>query len=315
MKISSLTLPKYRDLSAPGDDISLILPGLIGVFDGATSALIAGESPGRIAAAAAASAVAGLTTSGEIFDMETGAICEAIRERMARNSCHIPSEINLATTMAAVAFDKSELRLMVIGDSGIRVNGNQVYCHLKKIDDVSTEARIAAFNILSGKYEGTDEIEMLTRRVAFMGLEQARTDGILSLQEADQVLATLDGAGIAQADRKTVEGYLLAGLKNQKSIANRNDVPLGYSVLNRDLIMHDDIIDVRLPRDEVRTLEIFSDGYFSMPEDEITIAAWEREFTAAEDRDFSKTSEFKSIKGSTSREFADDRSLIVATLH
>ena len=36
MQITSFSRSKYRDFDALGDDITLLLPGLYGVFDGAT---------------------------------------------------------------------------------------------------------------------------------------------------------------------------------------------------------------------------------------------------------------------------------------
>lgn len=316
MKISSHSAPKYRNLSARGDDTSLILPGLIGVFDGATSAMIDGQSPGRIASEAAASAIAELAVSASIPDMDIASICASITERMIAESRAIPSDIYMATTMAAVAFGKEEVRLMVVGDSGIRVNGQTIYRHLKKIDDVTTNARVKCFSILADKIrqDDKDHVEMLARRASYIGLAKASREDILTSREAEQILSTLDDAAIAANERGAVEGYLLAGLQNQKNLANRPDLPLAYSVLCREEIMLDDIIDVRLPRDEVKSLEIYSDGYFTMPEQEITIEAWEREFMAAEERDFHKIADCRSVKGSTSTEFADDRTLIIAEL-
>ena len=316
MKISSHSAPKYRNLSAPGDDISLIFPGLIGVFDGATSAMIDGQSPGRIAAEAAASAIVDLTVSSRILDMDIASICASMRERMIAKSQTIPPEIYMATTIAAVAFGKDEIRLIVVGDSGIRVNGQRIYRHLKKIDDVTTNARVKCFNILANKIkeDDKDQIEMLARRTAYIGLAKASREDILTSREVEQILSTLDDASIAENDRVAVEGYLLAGLQNQKILANRPDLPLSYSVLCRNEIMLDDVIDVRLPLDEVESLEIYSDGYFTMPEHEITIEAWEQEFMVAEGRDFHKIADCKSIKGSTSTEFADDRTLIIAEM-
>lgn len=296
----------------PSDDTMLIMPNILGVFDGATSATVGKKSPGRIAADAAASAMGELAISSRLFDMDISAICGAIRDRMIKESEDVPPEVYLATTMASAIFAETEVRLVVIGDSGIRVNGRKNYRHLKQIDEITTNARVETFKILANKHDDelSDAVELLTRSIAFSGLEKAVKDGHLTIQEVSQILSSVDHSNVSLSDRPAVESYLLTGLQGQKSIANRADVPLGYSVLCRDEIMLEDVIDVILPREDLVTLEIYSDGYFTIPSKGTSIEAWEASFNLAEKNDYHKVGEHKSIKGSTSCEFADDRSLI-----
>ena len=61
MLVESSSIPKYRDLSQPGDDVVAIVPErLYAVFDGATDTTgnrVDGISPGRFAASQAALAM------------------------------------------------------------------------------------------------------------------------------------------------------------------------------------------------------------------------------------------------------------------
>ena len=60
MQITSFSRSKYRDFDALGDDITLLLPGLYGVFDGATDptkTIIDGITSGRFAAVTCAQSV------------------------------------------------------------------------------------------------------------------------------------------------------------------------------------------------------------------------------------------------------------------
>ena len=60
MQITSFSRSKNRDFKALGDDITLLLPGLYGVFDGATDptkTIIDGITSGRFAAVTCAQSV------------------------------------------------------------------------------------------------------------------------------------------------------------------------------------------------------------------------------------------------------------------
>jgi len=105
--------------------------------------------------------------------------------------------------------------------------------------------------------------------------------------------------------------FLNRGIRQQFRFANRTNHPMGFSTLNGDETALDDIIDERLPRAEVASAKILSDGYFLLPE-AVSVAAWQEAFARTEAEDFHKLHRFANVKGSTSREFADDRSVIVA---
>lgn len=317
MKISSLSVPKYRDLSGAGDDTILVLPNLIGVFDGATSTPIPGciESPGKTASVAAAIAVAELSIMREFHNIDATKICAKIRDNIVAACRDIPAEINPATTMAVAGFTETDIRIVVSGDSGVRVNGTDIYRKLKFVDTVTAEARVAIFKLLANKHKDTDKIEELTRYASFYGLNAALDKKILSKNEADAVLSATKEITMAKTVEDLVDDFLMTGINSQIQFANVPGLPLSYSVLNKNETLVEDVIDVRLQRSEVHTLEIFSDGYFSLPSEDTSITAWEREFAAVETRDFSKLYECKNVKGSTGKEFSDDRSLIVATNH
>jgi hypothetical protein len=57
------------------------------------------------------------------------------------------------------------------------------------------------------------------------------------------------------------------------------------------------------------SLEIFSDGYLSLPAG-TDVADWEAEFDRVEAADFHKLADYPSVKGSTSTEFSDDRTVV-----
>lgn len=314
MQISSLTLPKDRSLRVPNDDTVLILPDLLGLFDGATSPQgknKSGSSSGRLASQSAALAVAQLALEEALTDLPPSAIFAPISARIGEASRRHGMEGKPSTTMALAVFGPEEVRLILVGDSAIRVNGSQLIQKKKPIDDVSTQSRLAVHAILSRRHEDTDKVEHLSRFVAFEGYAEALAQGILTGPEVAQIREDMVVRFADRSDPETVQGFLDLGIRSQFRLANRRDHPLGYSTLNSDETSLTDIIDIRLPLSNLNSIELFTDGYFQIP-DAIGIADWENAFALSEAEDFHKTRRFANVKGSTSREFADDRSIIVA---
>lgn len=311
MQISSLTYSRDRTGRQAGDDSLLILPGTCGVFDGASSgATSPGVSPGQAASRAAASVLGEFAATRTMTDVPASEIFSAIRERICRTERMLGNTFRASTTMAAAFFDAETIRLLVVGDSGIRINGDQVYRWLKPVDDLSTTARIEVFNLLKGNGGSSDEVEAQTRKISFQGLDNGVSEGILEEEDAARICTLVSDKYADIVPPQHTEAILRTGIRSQYLYANRPNHPLGYSSLNCDPILMDDVIDVSKPIAEVETLEFFTDGYFDLP-GEVSVSAWERAFDKCETVDFHKTESFPSIKGSTSKEFADDRSVIV----
>lgn len=74
MNIASFSQSKYKNAATPGDDVAILLPGrVLAVFDGATDPTgvnYGGLSSGRIAALAAANAVAEMSIQGALQSCE-----------------------------------------------------------------------------------------------------------------------------------------------------------------------------------------------------------------------------------------------------
>ncbi|MCQ1571632.1 protein phosphatase 2C domain-containing protein [Neorhizobium galegae] len=315
MNIEAFSRSKYKNSSKPSDDVILIEPDmLLAVFDGATDptgAFYDGESSGRIAARSAAQCTARLAarrtlasgSSREIFQALSDSVREAAIER---SIAHPPS-----TTAAIVVSTGDQYRLLALGDTGIRINGEVIYQHHKLIDMVSTSARIAVHGILSRRMDNSDEAEMATRKVIFDGLDTAVETGRLTAADASAAIAAAVSAAGTSAEIATK--FLKGGIRTQFHFANSTDA-LGYASINGKDIILEGITDVLLPKDEVKSIEIFSDGYVSIPTDGIHVSDWEKEFERVEVVDFHKTGAFPAVKGSTSFESCDDRTVLCAVL-
>lgn len=68
-----------------------------------------------------------------------------------------------------------------------------------------------------------------------------------------------------------------------------------------------------MPKAAANSFEIFTDGYVSIPADGVRVLDWEAEFARVEERDFHKTGAHPAVKGSTSTETCDDRTVISLT--
>ena len=72
--------------------------------------------------------------------------------------------------------------------------------------------------------------------------------------------------------------------------------------------------DRRLDSGSVTTIELFSDGYFGTPPaDHVTLADWEAHIAHVEATDPFKVGPYPSTKGSSSRSFTDDRTVLLIT--
>ncbi len=313
MNIEAFSRSKYKDMGKPGDDVIFIEPdGVLAVFDGATDptgAFYNGESSGRIAARSAARRAAQLAASGMLLEAPGREIFQALSDSVrdaaiVHSIAHPPS-----TTAAIVAIAPDHYRLLALGDTGIRLNGKDIYQHHKLIDVVSTAARVAVHGFISRKIADPDIAEMTTRKVIFNGLDAAVSGGQITASEADDAIAAAVSA--ANVTRDVAGEFLGGGIKTQFHRANAEG-PLGFASINGKGIILEGTTDLRIPREQVRSIEIFSDGYVSIPESGVEIADWEREFERAERVDFHKTSAFPAVKGSTSLESCDDRTVISA---
>ncbi|KAB1115052.1 protein phosphatase 2C domain-containing protein [Neorhizobium galegae] len=315
MNIEAFSHSKYKNGAKPGDDIILIEPDtLLAVFDGATDptgAFYKGESSGRIAARSAAQCTARLAASGKLVSASSREIFQALSDsvRDAAIECHIAHPPS--TTAAIVVSAGDHFRLLALGDTGIRINGETIYQHHKVIDTISTAARIAVYGILSGRVDDSDEAEMATRKVIFDGLDAAVETGSLAAEEASIAIA----AAVAAAETATeiAAKFLKGGIRTQFHYANSTQ-PLGYASINGNNIIGDGMTDVLLHKSDVASIEIFSDGYVSIPASGIKLGDWEKEFERVEAVDFHKTGAFPAVKGSTSVESCDDRTILSAML-
>lgn len=313
MNIEVFSHSKYKNSSKPGDDMLLIIPDKVyAVFDGATDptgASYNGESSGRFAARIAAQTIAAIAMSEGMAKISVASVLAHVSNAVSAEATRMQASHPPSTT-AAIVFDLGDrYRLMMGGDTGIRINGTEVHQFHKRIDAVSTAARVSIFTALLGRDIPGDEAEMTTRSIIFGGVADAVARGLVSEDEAEASIAAAALAGGLAQQPEIARKFVMGGIRTQQGYANRADHILGFASLNGNNLIMDGIADFTLPKSEVHSLEIFSDGYLTLPQG-VRVSDWEEEFARVEALDFHKITAHPAVKGSTTAEFCDDRTIV-----
>ena len=317
MNIESFSAAKYRDLSQPGDDILVVLPQcLYAVFDGATDTagvMVQGESPGRLAARQAALAMVRYASAPDRVQASAHELMQAMNQSIARGLAAAGAgSVRAGTTVAMVEDAGDQLHFLTVGDSGIRINGTELLRFNKDIDLIYTAGRVAVFRLLQARGWAGDALEQQTRQLVFKGLAQADS-ALLAAADVAQVLALAQAACAPRLQPDAiaeVSQLLLAGIAGgQYGYCHRAGHSLGYAVLDGTHTQGPDVLSLSRPKSEVHSVELFTDGYMSCPAG-TRVRDWEEEFFRVEAEDFHKCGAFAGVKGSSSTQFSDDRSVL-----
>ncbi|TNF19000.1 MAG: hypothetical protein EP318_16155 [Rhodobacteraceae bacterium] len=314
MRLEVLNVSKYRTSARLGDDVPIVLPGAaFGICDGATDArgtVVDGIGAGRLAALTVAAAVTDLAMTPGGRALPGAALLARISERLARRTAPLGLAIPPSTTLAVVFDCGADWRFLAVGDTGMRINGHELLCLDKPVDDISTHARVAIFRTLADTGLAPDATEAAARRAILLGLDLAVEEGVLSRAVAQRIIDATVQATRFEAHRGIVEGFLRGGIKTQHRFGNDPESPLGFDTLNGRLPRRGELIDLTRPKSAVQSIEIFTDGYPQVPAT-VSVAAWEDAFAQAEAEDVHKIGRYATVKGSTAAEFFDDRTVIV----
>ena len=204
------------------------------------------------------------------------------------------------------------LDVLLVGDSGIRLNGTKVLQMHKDLDLITALLRRSAWHRIAETVSDPLTRETLSRRVAFHGVAQdtGAFPVLLDLAAIGAEAAAACRAALPHVGRADIDFLLGRGIVDgQGEFQNRTDSALGYACLD-GLPVPDSLIRIaRFARADIHQIELFTDGYFR-PAPGFGIAAWEADFAATECEDPHKIGRFLSVKGSVPGRWSDDRTYL-----
>jgi len=316
-QLEAISISKVKSGQALPDDVMVFEDGrLYGVFDGATSfngKLINGLSPGRFAAWQCAKFAQSYVQTVIPQEFNAHHLLHRMSVQLAHDLYANACATGDAATTAALALDDGDkLQFLLVGDSGVRINGVEVIQMHKPIDHIFTAARVILMkNALQKKRDEEDWIalELQTRRSIAHGLIH-----VLNKTELDNLVDELTQAlrGELPVDaHREIHALLAAGIGlGQPPYMNEKKHCLGFGVLNGDEVQGPDVFIFDRPRSSIHTLEFFTDGYMA-PGAETKVKSWEQKWAEIESQDPYKTGSHPHIKCSTVDEYWDDRTVLI----
>ena len=317
-RIDCLSVPKSRDLKDPGDDVVSVLPDkFYGVFDGATdtTGTFRGPcSPGRFAATSATQAMLRqvLQPQGPVADPQAwlAAMNAAIRDGLL--NLGVP-QARVSTTAAMAIPIGSDMHFLMVGDSGLRINGLDITHMTKDVDRLFTHVRLATRALLRLQGLQGDDLEAATRELLFKGLDPSRQTA-LSRAQVEQIVDQVSIASQGQLMPDAMDclpDMVSRGISGgQYQFANQMAHSLAYASVDGSQTRGKDLRYFCRPMADVQSIELFTDGYMSCPQSGVSVMDWEANFAQDEAQDPEKIGRYAGVKGSTEAYFSDDRTVL-----
>jgi hypothetical protein len=317
-----------KDPSAPqaNEDRLVILPGrAYAVIDGVTDRLgtrYDGLLSGQYAAVIVKGALEHMLSAPDA-PKDGLAVVRALTERLAEAyEAHGVSEkvmsdwnMRLSAALALVLVDDGTVDVILVGDSGVRINGERILQMEKDLDLITSALRREAWPVIGEKTPDAVTREQMSRRITWHGTRQPldALSGSLTpsdLLRIEQKAIAANIAALPHVPRQEIENLVRGGIVNaQGGYQNDASTCLGYACLDGFEVPESLIRIERLPRKDLETIEIFSDGYFK-PGDGFGVVAWEKAFAEVEREDPAKVVRYSSPKGSIGSTWADDRTYL-----
>lgn len=277
MTVEVLSVGKNKQHPELNEDAYVASSTTFAVIDGSTPRipiLFEGQSGGKFAASVLKDVLE--STEPDINGIElVNLMTSRLRHRMdeigVSDSVKQSPDGRPAALFTAGRINGNKLIITAIGDVWCRINGKFVH-----------QDRIL-----------TEEI-MITKRVEAIKKAQSETPDI-----SDDALRTIGRAAIEDDLKTQVRRYF----------NNPND-PLGLGIIDGDPVPDKFVKTYEFDLAEVDTLEIFSDGYYVIPED-ATIDAYEQAFSKAEKSDPMRINNYPAVKTSTPEQYSDDRTILI----
>lgn len=328
MRIEAFSEGKNLDAPEANEDQFLILPGRgYAVIDGVTDRTgdrYDGMLAGKLAGLLVRDATAAFLLDPANRDCDPASlvahVTSAIQAAYARFDV---AEIAAAkparrfgATLALAADLGDSVRIILIGDSGVRFDGKELITVDPGLDKVTSAIRQVAWRLLEERGADHADCVRVSRACVFNGLAKLHPDmapwldaqALAELRERYLEDAASQFPDVPAEDILTLtDGGIIEG---QGRFQNNTDSPLSYCVLDGFPVPMGLVRTIDRPKASFETLELFTDGYFE-PAAKPTVDAWEAAFAEVERIDPDKLHRYPSVKGTIGRTRADDRTVVI----
>ena len=326
MLIEAFSEAKVPSAPNSNEDRFVILPGrAFAVIDGVTDRL-GTRYNGMLSGQYAATIVKGAleyaltrphppTDAVALIAVLTQAIADAYKAHGILDTARTDWNHRFSATLAIALMGDETIDIALVGDSGIRINGSRILQVDKDLDQITSTLRQQAWPVIGARTSDPAVQEKASRRVTWFGTRQP-LEALAHILDAQDLASIEQQAIIAcvralpHVPRGDIETLVRGGIVHaQGAYQNNTSTILGYSALDGFEVPSSLVHFERLPRAEVRTIELFSDGYFK-PGADFGVASWEEAFREVERDDPAKVSLYLSPKGSTATHWTDDRTYL-----
>jgi hypothetical protein len=330
MKIEAFSEGKSLDAPEANEDQLLVLPGTgYAVFDGATDItgqLYDGKRGGWLASHIAMHAVARFLLDPAERELRAERLVDHVSAAI-RASYELHKMLDIArddparrfcATLTLAADLGDNFRFVLIGDSGLRLNGTEIFVDDTALDLVTARLRVEAYRMVQDAGGGAEDRARAGRACAFYGAAKLHPDMRPWLDETrraqlyEQSLAWCRARfpEVPDADFRLLLDTAISG---QSQFANNTASPLSYAALDGFEIPLPLVRVFDRPRATIHSIELFTDGYFK-PGAAATLVDWEAAFAEVESVDPDKIGLYPSVKGSAARMNTDDRTVVIVHL-
>ena len=326
MDVEAFTVAKDPKTPARNEDRYVIIPDrAYAVIDGVsdkTGLRHDGQTGGQLAGRMVEEVIRKVCEQRGPDDIEGTWLAERFEERFQKfyaeiensRTFEVAPSVPFGAQLVLALKGRVSFRFIIIGDSGLRLNGREVFAANHPLDRLCAAIRKVVWRHLDSRHVPVAEKNAIARAYTIEGLGSVLPQWSDLIDE--DVLRTLRTAVFDDTSRmqETVDGSLLkkallGGLREQNLYANRHH-PLGYPCINGLPIPQDFIVQFDRPFEDIDTIELFSDGYFGYPEGS-RISDWESRLAMIEATDPEKIGDYASTKGSSEGRYTDDRTIVI----
>ncbi|MBM3545383.1 MAG: hypothetical protein FJX54_00405 [Alphaproteobacteria bacterium] len=330
MRVEAFSEGKNLDEPEANEDRFLVLPGRgLAVIDGVTDrtghrydGMLAGKMASRTVQAAVArfliDPVEKSADPERLVTHVSAAIRAAYQAHGILDIARTDATRRFGATLALAVEQGPMLRFILVGDSGLRINGSEILINDTGLDLVTSSLRQEAYRVVAAAGGNAEDQAKLGKACAFGGAAELQPDmapwldaaGLAALRERCLGRCRARFPNVPERDlRLLLDGGILKG---QTQFQNNTVSPLSYAVLDGFEVPMSLVRVIDRPRAEIRSVELFTDGYFA-PGATPSVAAWEEAFAEVERVDPEKVDRYPSVKGTIGRIRADDRTVVIVS--